>query len=51
MERLQGNRCLQILSNEIFDYLYSALFYLNDISFGIRKEIISILEQGLRNLT
>ena len=50
LERLTGNKCLQIATNEIFDVLYSAIFYLQDVSLTIRKEIIQILETGLRNL-
>jgi len=30
--------------------LYSAIFYLQDVSLTIRKEIVQILETGLRNL-
>lgn len=50
MERLSGNKSLHILQNEVFDVLYSVLFYLQDVSLQVRKEIIQILEQGLKGL-
>jgi hypothetical protein len=50
MERLSGNKAVQILQNDIFDTIYSVLFYLQDVSLQIRKEIIQILEIGLKNV-
>lgn len=50
MERLSGNKALNILANENFDSIYSVLFYLTDVSLAVRKEIIQILEQGLKSL-
>lgn len=41
---------MQIVTNDVFDVLYSAIFYLQDVSLSVRKEIIQILETGLRNL-
>jgi hypothetical protein len=50
MERLSGNRALNILQNENFDSIYSVLFYLQDVSLTVRKEMIQTLEQGLKSL-
>jgi len=50
MERLSGNRVLNILQNENFDTIYSVLFYLQDVSLTVRKEMIQTLEQGLKSL-
>jgi hypothetical protein len=50
MERLAGNKALKILNNENFDTIYSVLFYLQDVSITTRKEILQILEQGLKSL-
>ena len=44
MERLSGNRALNILQNENFDSIYSVLFYLQDVSLTVRKEMIQTLE-------
>ena len=51
MESLSGNKAVNILNNEVFDSIYSVLFYLGDVPISIRKDIIQILEQGLKNLT
>lgn len=45
-----GNRCMEILSNEYFDILYSVIYYLDDIESKKRKKILSILQQGLKSL-
>jgi hypothetical protein len=50
MERLAGNKAINILHNDIFDSLYSVIFYLEDVSITIRKEVIQTLEQGLKQL-
>ena len=50
MERLSGNKALHILQNDNFDAIYSVLFYLQDVSLQVRKEMIQILEQGLKSL-
>ena len=50
MERLTGNKALNILQNDIFDSIYSVIFYLEDVSLSVRKELIQILEQGLKSL-
>jgi hypothetical protein len=44
MERIGNKRCLQIISNDNFDILYSTLFYLEETSLNIKKEVIQILE-------
>ena len=40
MERLTGNKALNILQNDIFDSIYSVIFYLEDVSLPVRKELI-----------
>jgi hypothetical protein len=40
MESLSGNKAANILNNEVFDAIYSVLFYLGDVSITIRKDII-----------
>ena len=49
-EKIAGNKCIQIISSEVFDILFSAIFALDDISLSNRKDIIQTLEAGLRNL-
>lgn len=45
------NKSLKILSNEIFDPIYSILFHLEEVSLTVRKELLQVLINGLRNLT
>ena len=44
------NKCLKILSNEVFDLIYSIIFNLEDVSLKIRKELLQLLVQGLKNI-
>ena len=44
IESLMGNKSVNLLQNDIFDSIYSVLFYLGDVSLSIRKDIIQILE-------
>lgn len=44
------NRCLKILSNDVFDLIYSIIFALEDVNLKIRKELLQLLVQGLKNL-
>lgn len=41
---------MEIMNNEFFDILYSVIYYLDDIESKKRKKILSILQQGLKNL-
>ena len=50
IDKIGNKRCLQIVSNENFDTLYSILYKLDEISLSAKKEVIQILEQGLRSL-
>lgn len=43
-------KCLQILDNDNFDNLYSILYYLEDMPASVRKELIDVLNKGLRYL-
>ncbi len=43
-------KCLQILDNDNFDNLYSILYYLEDMPASVRKELLDILNKGLRYL-
>ena len=46
----ERNKCLKILTNEVFDPIYSILFHMEDVSITIRKEVLQLLVQGLKNL-
>jgi hypothetical protein len=43
-------KCLQIMDNDNFDTLYSIIFYLEQVSVSVRKEVLEVLNKGLRNL-
>ncbi len=43
-------KCLQILDNDNFDNLYSILYYLEDMPASVRKELLDVLNKGLRYL-
>ena len=45
-----GSKCLEILRNEQFDFLFSIIYYLEDISYKIRTQVIQLLQIGLKNL-
>jgi hypothetical protein len=45
-----GSKCLEIINNDYFDFLYSVIYYLDDQSNKIRKQIIQTLQLGLKNL-
>ena len=34
------NKCLKILTNEVFDTVYSIIFNLSDVNIRIRKEML-----------
>jgi len=43
-------KCLQIIDNDQFDTLYSIIYYLEEMSASVRKEVIDVLNKGLRYL-
>lgn len=43
-------KCLQILDNDNFDNIYSILYYLEDMPASVRKELLDVLNKGLRYL-
>lgn len=43
-------KCLQIMDNDNFDIMYSIIYYLEQVSSSVRKEVIEVLNKGLRNL-
>lgn len=43
-------KCLQIMDNDNFDTMYSIIFYLEQVSASVRKEVLEVLNKGLRNL-
>lgn len=45
-----GSSCLQILNNDFFDILYSIIYYVDHLSSKVRKELIQLLQIGLKNL-
>lgn len=45
-----ASKCLQILSNDNFDMIYSILYYLDEIPIGVRKDLIQHLNTGVRFL-
>ena len=45
-----GSKCLEIISNEYFDPLYSINYYLEDMTLRVRKELIQCLQIGLKNV-
>lgn len=44
-----GSNCLQILNNDFFDTLYSIIYYVDSMSSRVRKEVIQLLQIGLKN--
>ena len=44
------SRSLKILTNDVFDPVYSVLRSLNDVSVNIKKELLEHLVHGLKNL-
>ena len=44
------SKCLKVLTNEVFDPIYSVLCDSEEVSLTIRKELIQHLVQGLKNL-
>ena len=46
----ERNRCLRILTNEVFDLIYSIIFALEDVNLKIRRELLELLVNGLKNL-
>lgn len=43
-------KCLQIMDNDNFDVLYSILYYLDEMTATVRKELCEVLIKGLRFL-
>jgi len=43
-------KCLNILDNDNFDGLYSIIYYLEDMPASVRKEMLDLLNKGLRFL-
>ena len=52
MESIGGDRkqALKILTNDVFDPIYSMLFHLDDVSTSVRKELLLTLQHGLNRL-
>ena len=46
----ERNQSLKILTNEVFDPIYSILFHLDNVSVSIRKDVLQLLNHGLKNL-
>ena len=44
------NKSLKILTNDCFDPIFSILFHLEDVSLTVRKELLELLINGLKNL-
>jgi hypothetical protein len=54
LETITGNicgekKCLQIMNNDFFDPIFSIIYYLEDITLSIRKELISLLNGSLKS--
>lgn len=50
-ERLSGTtKCLQIMSNDNFDLIFSILYYFEDVPLSIKKELILTLNSALKFL-
>ena len=47
----RSKNCFNILSNEVFDPLYSILYHLDGMTLQVRKELIHCLNTGLRQVT
>lgn len=45
MDSIGGDRknSIKILTNEVFDPIYSILFHLDDVSITVRKELLEML--------
>lgn len=41
-------KSLRILTNEVFDPIYSIIFHLEDVSITVRKEVLLTLQTGLK---
>ena len=46
----ERNKSLRIITNEVFDPIYSILFHLDQVSITVRKEVLQLLNHGLKNL-
>ena len=46
----QGSKCLEIISYNYFDILYSVNYYLEDQTLRVRMELIQCLQIGLKNV-
>jgi len=45
-----GGKCLEIINNEYFDFLYSIIYYVEEQNLQTRKKILQLLVEGLKNL-
>ena len=43
-------KSLRILTNEVFDPIYSIIFHLDNVSISVRKEVLLTLQTGLQRL-
>ena len=46
----ERHKSLRILTNEVFDPIYSILFHMDSVSITVRKEVLALLNHGLKNL-
>lgn len=46
----ERNKSLRILTNDVFDPIYSILFSMEEVSITVRKELLQLLNHGLKNL-
>ena len=46
----ERHKSLRILTNEVFDPIYSILFHMESVSITVRKEVLALLNHGLKNL-
>ena len=46
----ERHKSLRILTNEVFDPIYSILFQMDSVSMAVRKEVLALLNHGLKNL-
>lgn len=46
----ERHKSLRILTNEVFDPIYSILFHIDSVSLTVRKEVLQLLNHGLKNL-
>ncbi len=50
-ENLCGaTKCMQIMDNDVFDIIYSILYYIEETPAQVRKEMIENLNKGLKQI-